>query len=152
MRRSNKGGAGTRLGVMAVPLAPGDGGPPDSGNENSSQQACAGAAQAHVTFSYNSGLDFRRHRAHIDSIGRFVLSQSVSVARAGLTHRSYMEGYVVRPARATARQRRNAWESAKRWGVKLEHFYADKAKAEQDARVATELSGIRFEVREAEAI
>ena len=61
-----------------------------------------------------------------------------------------MEGYVVRPAKATARQRRNAWESARRWGVILKPFYVDKTEAERAATAAQELSGIRFEVLEAD--
>ena len=63
-----------------------------------------------------------------------------------------MKGYVVRPAKPTARQRRNAWESAKRWGVEVKHFSTDEAEAEADAKKASELSGIRFEVKEAEGI
>lgn len=61
-----------------------------------------------------------------------------------------MGGFTVRPAKATAQQRRNAWESAKRWGVDLKCIYNSQTEAEADAKRATDLSGIRFEVIEAE--
>lgn len=63
-----------------------------------------------------------------------------------------MKGYVVRPAKPTVQKRNNAWDSAKRWGVVVKHFYFDVDEAKHDAKVATELTGIRFEVVDAEGI
>lgn len=60
-----------------------------------------------------------------------------------------LEGFVIRPAKPVGWQRRQAWQTAKNWGVTTKHFYTSREEAERDAENAKQLSGITFVVVEA---
>lgn len=58
------------------------------------------------------------------------------------------QAYMVLPALHSHKKKRQAWDKLKAVGVKLQPSYADKAKAQADADVATTATTIKWNAEE----